>query len=131
MKVLVELYYIEYMSLGVQTEHRLIHNDEEGKRELLEYIDHMNKTWSGGQYEKRFKVLNKWESLKFIYSQDVNPDCIEELKLDLNLDPLEHYIQVGIKLGIHHKNLFKQMEEIDWMLEEKGITIEQLINTIN
>lgn len=85
MKVLVKLTFTEYMSLGPQEEHRLIENTEEAKEAVREYIEHMNNTWTGGYYEKTFKILNREESINFINSDKIDPSCIDMVKEELGL----------------------------------------------
>lgn len=85
MKQIIELSYVEYMSPGTQREHRLIEASEKAIDDVRKYIEHMNRTWSGGIYSKEIKVLSREEAIAFLNSPDIDPGCVEYAKKELGL----------------------------------------------
>ena len=81
MKALVRLEIQEYMDMYPRFEHRVINADnlEESLKKVREHVEYMNTNWSGGVYSNEIKVLTQMEALQFANSNDVNPDCKEEL----------------------------------------------------
>ena len=86
MKVLVEMTFQDYMDMYPSKDVRLIEESEVNKI-IPELIDHMNETWSGGRYDKRYSILTideiKDRASKGYFSKEGLEQIANELNIEL------------------------------------------------
>lgn len=84
--ILIKLTIHEYMDMHPSYEHRLIQDTEEARQKVTEFIEHMNRSWSGGYYDKTIHVLSEGEARAFVNSSDIDPDSVDWAKEMLGID---------------------------------------------
>lgn len=72
---LIAFSFRDYMDMYPSEEHRWM-----DVKDAPAFIDHMNRTWSGGYYDKEFRVLSREEALAFALSDSCNPDSRKWLR---------------------------------------------------